>query len=295
MSVPPPDPWLAAVRAVHFAATILLFGQFAFAAFVAADRRPAPHFRHAAAWSIAVLLASALAWIALEAISMSGLPAREALSPGTLATVIGKTQFGRVWLARIVVCLALVAVLAASRRPGATAAGGLLSALLLAALAAMGHGGSGRGAAGALHFGIDAAHLLAAGAWLGALPPLVIALRSAGTAAASEAASEAARRFSTLGVVSMLVIVASGVANACYMLSGFPALVESAYGRWLLAKLALFAAILGTAAVNRWWLTPRRELRDIARNAIAECILGFAIVAIVGELGIMIPGPHGMR
>ncbi|HET7198193.1 MAG TPA: copper homeostasis membrane protein CopD [Burkholderiales bacterium] len=291
MSAPPPDPWLAAVRAVHFAATILLFGQFAFAAFVAADRQPAPHFRRAAAWSIAALLASALAWIALEAISMSGLPAREALSPGTLATVIGRTQFGRVWLARIVVCLALVAVLAASRRPGATAAGGLLSALLLAALAAMGHGGSGRGAAGALHFGIDAAHLLAAGAWLGALPPLVIALRSAGTAAASEAA----QRFSTLGVIGMLVIVASGVANAWYMLSGFPALVESAYGRWLLAKLALFAVILGTAAVNRWRLAPRRELRGIARNAIAECVLGFAIIAIVGELGIMIPGPHGMR
>jgi hypothetical protein len=33
-------------------------------------------------------------------------------------------------------------------------------------------------------------------------------------------------------------------------------------------------------------------LRRLRRNAIAECVLGFAIVAIVGQLGITVPGPH---
>ena len=297
MPATPHEAWLAAVRAVHFAAAIVLFGQFAFAAFVAADRQPAAHFRRAAAWSLAALLASGLAWIALEAVSMSGLPAEQALSPGTLATVIGQTQFGRVWLGRMIVAVVLIAALAGLRGPALRAVGGGLSALLLAAIAAGGHGGSGRGLAGALHLGIDAAHLLAAGAWLGALVPLVPVVRAAerGDEARRRFAAETTRRFSALGVASMAALVLSGVGNACYMLSGVSALVDSAYGRWLLAKLAVVALILAIAAANRWRLAPRGEFHGLARSAAAECLLGFAVVAIVGELGIMIPAAHGMR
>jgi putative copper resistance protein D len=291
-----PDVWLAAVRAVHFAAVIVLFGQFAFAAFIAADGQPAPHFRRIAAWSLAAVAASALAWIALEAISMSGLPLEQALSPGTLGIVIGETQFGRVWLARMVVCVLLIAALAGLRGAALRAVGGGLAALLLAAIAGGGHGGSGRGVAGVLHFGIDAAHLLAAGAWLGALVPLVSVVRAAerGDEARRRYAAETTRRFSALGVLSMTVIVLSGVGNACYMIASFGALVDSTYGRWLLAKLAIFALILAIAALNRWRLAPRRDFHGLARGAVAECALGFAIVAIVGELGITIPAGHGM-
>lgn len=291
MGAAPADALLAAVRAAHFAATILLFGQFAFAAFVAADRQPAAHFRRATAWSIAALLLSALAWLALEAISMSCLPAGEALSPATLGTVVAQTQFGRVWLARFLVAgLALIAILGKPR----LIFGGVASGFVLAALAAMGHGGSGRGVAGVLHFGIDAAHLVAAGAWLGALVPLVGVVRAAerGDERRRRFAAETTGRFSALGLFSMQVILASGVGNACYMLSGLPALVDSTYGRWLLAKLVLFAAILALAAINRWRLTPRLEFQGLARNAVAECVLGFGIVAIVGELGITIPAGH---
>lgn len=297
MHAAPPDAWLAAVRAVHFAAAIVLFGQFAFATFVAADRQPAPHFRRIAAWSLAGVAASALVWIMLEAISMSGLPLKQALSPGTLGTVIGDTQFGRVWLVRMIVVVLLVAALAGLRGPALRAAGGGLAALLLAAIAGGGHGGSGRGVAGAFHFGIDAAHLLAAGAWLGALVPLVSLVRAAehGDEARRRFVAETTRRFSALGVACMAVIVLSGVGNACYMISSLGALVGSTYGRWLLAKLALFAAILAIAAVNRWRLAPRRDFHGLARTAIVECLLGFGIVAIVGELGITIPAGHGMR
>jgi putative copper resistance protein D len=269
----------------------VLFGQFAFATLVAADRQPGAHFRRATAWSIGALLLSALAWLSLEAISMSGLPAREALSPATLGTVVAQTQFGRVWLARFLGAgLALIAILGKPR----LILGGVASGFVLVALAAMGHGGSGRGVAGALHLGIDAAHLLAAGAWLGALVPLVPVVRSAerGDERRRRFAVDTTARFSTLGLFSMQVIFASGVGNACYMLSGFPALVDSTYGRWLLAKLVLFAAILGLAAINRWRLRPRLEFHGLARNAVAECVLGFGIVAIVGELGITIPAGH---
>jgi putative copper resistance protein D len=287
-----PDLPLAIVRAVHFAAAIVLFGQFAFALFVSPDARAASDFRRVAAWSLAAFLASAAAWLALEAISMSGLPPREALSAATLGTVVTQTQFGRVWSARVVVALVLIGFLKKPR----LLIGGAASALMLVALAAMGHGGSGRGAGGWIHLAADGAHLLAAGAWLGALLPLVRAL---GEREASFAAA-ATRRFSTLGVASMAILLASGTVNACYMVATPGELVDSAYGRWLLAKLALFVAILAIAAINRQRLTPALVAATpgaasaLRRNAIVECALGFAIVAIVGQLGITMPASHPM-
>jgi putative copper resistance protein D len=236
---------------------------------------------------------------------MSGLPAKEALAPDVLGTVLWQTQFGRLWLARMVACVALLGVLAAARGAGLLASGTALSALLLVALAGMGHGGSGRGLAGALHLGIDAAHLAAAGAWLGALVPLILVIRGAarGSEARRRFAVEATKRFSTLGVASMAVIVASGVANSCYMLPSVSALVATPYGRWLYLKIALFLVIFFIAATNRLQVTPRLSgapqdagpaFRDLTRNALAECGLGFAIVAIVGQLGVTVPG-HTMQ
>lgn len=287
-----PDLALAIVRAVHFAAAIVLFGQFVFALLVSRGARAAPHFARIAAWSLAAFFASAAAWLALEAISMSGLPPREALSASTLGTVLAQTQFGRVWIARVVVALLLIFFLNKPR----SLIGGAASALMLVALAAMGHGGSGRGAAGWIHLAADGAHLLAAGAWLGALLPLVRTLDE------SEPSSAAAaiRRFSMLGVASMAIILASGIVNACYMVSAPGELVDSAYGRWLLAKIALFVAILAIAAINRQRLTPALVAATpgaayaLRRNAIVECALGFAIVAIVGQLGITMPASHSM-
>jgi len=92
------------------------------------------------------------------------------------------------------------------------------------------------------------------------------------------------------------VLALTGLVNACYLLPGLRSLIDTRYGLELAVKLALFAAIVAIAAVNRLRLTPRlaaREpqaaLRALARNALAEIVLGFAIVAIVGNLGVTMP------
>ena len=299
MASPAGDALLAAIRAVHFAATIVVFGQFVYAWLVAPRREP-PCFARITAWGMALALASALAWLGAEAVSMSGLPAKDALSGGVLGTVLAQTQFGQVWLARIAASAAVVAVLAGLRGTARAAAGTVLSASLVVALAAMGHGGSGRGVAGAVHLAADAVHLAAAGAWLGALVPLVLEARAAasGDEAKRRFAAEATRRFSTLGVASMALIVVTGVANSCYMLPSVSALVATPYGRWLYLKVALFLVIFFIAATNRLQVAPRLAaeggpaFRRLTRNALAEAALGFAIVAIVGELGVTVPGSH---
>lgn len=232
---------------------------------------------------------------------------------GTLAVVATQTQFGRVWLARMLLYASLVAVVAACRRtddrqpPLAVASvGGALSGIALAALAGMGHAGDGHGFERALHMGADAAHLLAASAWLGALLPLIGVLGTHAAAGdnALPRAALATQRFSVLGVVSMLVILASGIINAGYTLMSLSALVTSQYGWLLLAKVGIFTLIIAIAAINRFSLTPRLVaaahgsgdhqmiLRSLRRNAVAECLLGFGIIAIVAKLGITLPGPH---
>ena len=97
--------------------------------------------------------------------------------------------------------------------------------------------------------------------------------------------------------MSVTALLLSGVANAWYQVRGLDALFTTEYGRLLLAKLAIFAAMLALAAVNRWRLSPRvaadrAALRSLARNAMLETALGIAVIAIVGVLGITIPAMH---
>ena len=304
------DSLIAAARAVHFAATIVLFGQFAFVLVVSPARQPPPHFVRTMAWSLALALASALAWLALEAAAMSGLPLRDALSMETLATVAKETRFGRVWLARMLLGVALILIVVALRRPrpdrsATLGLGGTLATLLVVTPAGMGHATVGRGVDELVHLGVDAGHLLAAGLWLGTLVPLLGVLersRRAGDMASVGLAAAATQRFSVLGIVSIALILASGVANACYMVHSLAALADSGYGRLLVTKVLLFAAIVAIAAVNRQRLTPRltngapgdaaAALRALNRNALLESLLGFAIIAIVGWLGITMPPMH---
>jgi putative copper resistance protein D len=77
-----------------------------------------------------------------------------------------------------------------------------------------------------------------------------------------------------------------------------PALVGTDYGRVLLAKLALVAAMITLALVNRLRLTPRlyahdREaLHGLRRNALLEAAAGLLVVTLVGVLGITVPAAH---
>src|SRR6202790_4244500 len=115
---------LVAARAVHFASTILLFGELVFALAVAS-----PVWRHAGraavdhdqgiyhrlllieGWSLAVSIASGAIWLAIEASSMSGMPLEQAINHDTLSLVLGKTVFGRLWVCRFGLAVAFGALL----------------------------------------------------------------------------------------------------------------------------------------------------------------------------------------
>jgi putative copper resistance protein D len=306
---------LAYLRAVHFAATILAAGVVIFEFFVAvpafavASRDlylATERLRSRWAWMVWISLAaavfSAAIWLVLLAADIYGAPVDEVLRNGGVWTVATETRFGQVSIARLALAVLLCAAAAmpmpvARRRWAAVSV--ILAVGFLIGPAWIGHAGATPGSAGQIPLAADALHLLAAGAWLGGLPPLAMLLAAAwyskepGWAAV---AATAIRRFSLLGLASVAVLLASGIINSWYEVGSVVNLIATSYGRLVLIKLGLFAAMMVIAAVNRLHLTPRLAtagtVRRLQNNSLAEIVLGFAAILVVGFLGAMAPASH---
>ena len=300
---------LGALRAVHIGCAMLLFGEAVFALAV----RPPPdqagavrwrvdrRFLTVARWSLAALVVSAIAWLIVQAAAMSGLPLAEAATLRSIGLVLGSTVFGAAFSVRAVLVVALAIVLVAWQRRQKSARSrefmiihSGLAAALLGSLAWTGHAVAGDPSEAFLRIGADVAHLLAAGAWIGALPALVFHLGS--TVSPQRAAM--AGRFSRLGVASVGVLAASGLVNAWYQVGGIPGLVGTGYGRLLVVKLAIFGALLCLAAMNRGLAAGAldsgggQRLHRLRVNAIGEIALGAALLAVLAPLGTSVPAIH---
>jgi len=279
-----------ALRAAHFAVTVALAGGLAFVLWVARPPWLRERLTRLALGCLALVVASGALWFIARAAEMSDVPWTDALTPRLLTAVLEETLFGRVSLARLVLAAALAATLLGLRRSpqryetALLALSAALAAGLLGSLAATGHAAAEEGADRIVHLSADAVHLLAASAWLGSLPLLALVLMKE-----TEGAAAAVRRFSVLGMVSVAALALSGVVNAAYTVGSLPALFGTDYGRLLCAKLALFAAMAGLAAVNRWRWTPRHDFARLRRNALVEVALGLAALGIAAALGVMIP------
>lgn len=320
------DDLLIAARALHFAAAVSLCGIFAFRCLVAAPagrqsgidlidltdlagRRGLDRL----AWgSLVLALISGAAWLLLQSSMMSGQPLGETLAQGVVGVVLTRTRFGEVWIMRAAFAAALALCLIAVRRrriAGAVDWAALISStLFLGALAWVGHSGATPGAAGRVHLLADILHLLAAGAWLGMLVPLALLLADARRHRDPDRirlAWLATARFSMIATAAVAVLFAAGLVNTWFLAGSIPALIGTAYGRLVLLKVAIFAVMLGIAAVNRLRLSPRLEggdagrdagarpaLGQLRRNALIEAGCGIAVLAIVGALGMLPPGLH---
>jgi copper resistance protein D len=308
------DP-LIITRAIHFAATAITTGTLVFQALVA---EPALHSGEAVATAVrrqilrvawvglAVAAASGAIWILLEAAAMSGLPFSEAITGDVLSTVVNETQFGLVFEIRVVLAIILAACLAYDRLAPARWLA-LASALgLVAAIAWTGHAGSTVGEMGPLHLAGDVLHLIASAAWIGSLVPIALLLAATQryrNESWARLARDATQRFSTLGIASVATVLGSGIVNAWILVGSVNGLIATQYGRLLMLKIALFAAMVAFATVNRLWWTPQLAsplgsaaqlgaLRRLTRNSVIEIALALMIFAIVGLLGTLHPAIH---
>jgi copper resistance protein D len=286
---------LALCRFVHFAAAMTLFGATAYVVALAPpalSRALAPAMRGIAAATIPIAALSALLWLALESASMAdGWSASFDL--GSISAVLTDTEFGAVWIWRLGLAAALLAILALGRG-GPTRALLAGAALQLASLGLIGHATMQSGVLGALHRANDAAHLLAAAAWFGGLPMFALSLKAYRDPSLGVAATTAMRRFSFWGQLDVALIVSTGVGNIA-LTSGLGALAPTTTYRVLLdAKLVVVATMVALALFNRYVLAPRLTpdgptQRMLARNCVVELVLGAMVIGLVSLFGLLDP------
>jgi len=230
--------------------------------------------------SIAAALLLALhlgAWI------MNATPDHRLASDSTsalLASSIGKIEMWRTGLTMLVLW-----ALAIARRPRL--------ALVLAVAALVVSGASGHSAA------IDpvwteparALHLLAGGAWLGALLYLASYDRDA-----TDTFVRDSLRVSTVALVAAIVVILSGVVQALLFMSSPWDLFRSAYGAVLLAKIAGLVVLIAFGAYHRYRVLPRLAHDAVGSGSFTTTIRSeiavMSIVVLLGGLLAYVSPPH---
>ncbi len=128
-----------------------------------------------------------------------------------------------------------------------------------------------------------ALHLLAGGAWLGALLYLIAYDRDA-----TDTFMRDALRVSTIALVAAVVVILSGVLQALLFMSSPWDLFSSAYGAVLLAKIAGLLVLLAFGAHHRYRVLPRlthdATVSGVFTATIRSEVAVMSIVVLLGGL-----------
>lgn len=285
-----------AVRFLAFAALVVLVGGVAFVLVLWRAGAASAVVRRVvtAAWATAVVATAA--GIGLQGAYAGGLDVADAVRPSVVRAVLD-TRFGRVWAARLVVLAigAPVLVLLGRRLRAGRGAGlplvgaaAVLGVALLATPGLAGHAGAGSGTAVAEI--VDVVHLAAASMWLGGLVLLVVAFLPG-----AEAETSVVPRFSRLAFGAVAVVAATGLLQGWRQVGSVDALTDTTYGRLLVVKVAVFAGMVGVAALSRRWV--RRRLAaspQLRRSVAAETLLGVTVLAVTALLVNTVPAKSAL-
>ena len=250
------------------------------------------------------LLLSVVA-LALLAAAMTG-TTPWAADHNAVGMILDQPGLGTAWKVRMgALTVAAVTALFAAGRPLWLSVAALASGVALATLAWTGHGAMDEGATGWVHLTADILHLIAAGAWTGALLGLfLLVTRPARRIDAAHLAltHRALHGFGMVGTVVVATLVVTGLVNSWLLvgLGNILALGTTLYGQLLLAKLVLFAGMLVLAWANRFRLTPalatalRAEdhegaVQALRRSLLLETAAALGILLFVAWLGLLAP------
>jgi putative copper export protein len=205
---------------------------------------------------------------------------------GTVSWLIG-TWDGWILLARIVLLILVVgAVWAGWLRVTAWLSG---AALILIAATSHAAGASlpGFTVIGAAN---DSLHLLTAAYWLGGLCVLLAML---GSRPSAPRLPQAVALFAEWGMITVALLVMTGVINAAIVLLGNPGHDDLVYAAILALKIILALTMIALALGNHFRLLPRLAQAGIAarlRNRAGwELGLGLAVVGLAALLSLLAP------
>jgi putative copper resistance protein D len=300
-----PELSLISVRFALYIVLASLFGLSAFSLYGlrTGERSKALALRFWLGSSAVIGLLLSTVWLDIMASSMAGTPPWP-IDQEAIGGLLTGSAIGAAWKVRMIaLAIAAVAAMAAAGRSAGLAIVMAASAVALATLAWTGHGAMDENASGWVHLAADILHLIASGAWLGALFGLVLLVSRPAArvdAAHLSMTHRALHGFGAIGTLVVATIVVTGLYNG-WMLIGIgnvSTLPSTLYGQLFILKMVLFIAMLGLAWLNRFRLTPTFERAIIAHDANAAlsalrsslaietaCIITiFALVAWLGTL-----------
>lgn len=293
------SPVEAALRVLSFLGLAVALGAAAFALLVWPSTRGAPEgtseedaWRQGSGRLLLLALLGALAFaggvVAWWGLVLSALP------PPDLAGIVA-TRFQASLVARLVVGIALVGLLAHAWRRGTaprTTWAATLALGMAAVVAAAGGSHAASLRAGGLLGGVaQGVHLLGAALWIGGLGAL-LGVRSVLARAPATLAAVVLRGFARWAVASAALVVASGTFLLLLLVGSLEALAATGYGWLVLVKTALLALMVALGVSIRRFHAPRSSapLPSAAfRRLHAEAALGVVVVALAGVLAASVP------
>jgi copper transport protein len=277
------------------------------------------HIRRLLLGGCALGVASGLAGIVLQGATAGATSGWAALSPGVVGDVLG-TRFGHVWGARVLAFAVLaVAVALALRDVRAPSAAGLrrvalgadglaapglprgalalaaLPAAFLALAPALGGHASVQSPV-ALLFPLDVAHVIAMSAWIGGLVVLLAVLPAAtrrlAPADRTRLLAASLPRFSAIALACVVVLLVTGTVQSIVHIGSWDAVLDTGFGRAVLIKLGLLAALVAVGAVNRRRVVPALDRLAAAGSApgaagmLLRRMLRAEVALVVAVLGV---------
>ncbi|WP_265214859.1 copper homeostasis membrane protein CopD [Herbaspirillum lusitanum] len=237
--------------------------------------------------------------------AMSGAADFSSIEQHMFEMMLTDTSFGIAWCLRVaMLVLCVLAGLFLAQAP--TSKFGVMSlagGVALATLSWGGHGAMDEGTRGQLHLAADIIHLIAAGAWIGALAVfiLMLVLRYGNDADEVSLLSRTLNGFALMGTVIVGSLLITGALNYWLIVGPTVAgLFSSPYGQLLIAKLILFGMMLALAAANRYRLSPILErayvsgkhqeaVAALRRSLFIETACACLILVLVAWLGTLGP------
>jgi putative copper export protein/mono/diheme cytochrome c family protein len=280
------------LRGTHLAAVLSLFGSLVFRQFVV----PVPEV----AWravvtrvgsiSAAVALVFGGVWLTAVAGTIAGASSVRTML-AAVPLVAHYTGFGNLVCARLLL-LAVVLLLLSRRHRYAPVAALLAAGIALALQPLLGHIGALEGDARLVLIPIEAAHLLAAGAWLGGLVPLLLCV----VRAPPKLAANLCERFTPVGLVAVGTIAVTALPQAGELIGGLPGLIGTQYGHLAAIKIGLFVLALGLACANRLVLTERLAAgagrRGLIVSVAIETVAVSCVVLAAAAMASSAPAEH---
>jgi copper transport protein len=206
------------------------------------------------------------AWPVLAFAAFADVATRAGLDGSTLGAAL-TTRAGELRLATMAAAIVAAVVVGRQRRPPALLAAACIAAIV--SLSAAGHAADGDPAI--LGVAADALHVLAAATWIGVL-----------AIATTLEPSDELRAVSPAAMAAVCAIVATGVIQTIRNVGSVGALVATAYGREIDAKIALMLVALGFALLSRRALARGRF--GIGGFVKAELWLLSGVVAVTAVL-----------